>query len=142
MQCRRCGKELGNSMRCSFCGYENSEGNVREMTRTEKNFFNGVTIDADSTNSNGSYSEENFSQRRNYGGDTRRTYISYGGSNIFSRIIGSFLRGLMSGSRLAQIAAILIGVAFTALMFFVAIPVLFVLLAIGISLLALARILK
>ena len=41
MQCRRCGKELGNSMRCTFCGYENSEGNVRELTRTEKNFFNG-----------------------------------------------------------------------------------------------------
>lgn len=139
MQCRRCGKELGNSMRCSFCGYENSEGNVREMTRTEKNLFNGVTIDAGSTNS----SEENFhSQRRNYGGDTRRTYINYGDSNIFSRIIGSFLRGLMNGNRLAQIAAVLIGIAFTALMFFVAIPILFVLLAIGIALLALSKILK
>ena len=138
MQCRRCGKELGNSMRCTFCGYVNSEGNVREMTHTEKNFFNGVTIDAGSTD--GRASDENFrEQRRNYDYNTRRTYVSFGGTSLFSRAVGSFIRALLNGNRLAQIAAILIGIAFAALMFFVALPILFILLAIGIALLVLAK---
>ena len=143
MQCRRCGKDLGNSLRCTFCGYENTEGNVREMTRTEKTFFNGVTIDAgsaESTGSAGARNDETFrSQRRNYDYSTRGTYVSFGGSNIFTRALGSFVRALLNGSRLAQIAMVLIGIAFGALMFFVALPILFVLLAIGLALLALAR---
>ena len=139
MQCRRCGKELGGSMRCAFCGYENTEGNVREMTRTERNFFNGVTIDAGSTNSRSS--EENYrSYRRGNEQFARGTYINFGGSNIFTRAISSFVRALFNGNRLAQIAAILIFVAFTTLMLFVALPILFILLAIGLALLALARI--
>ena len=141
MQCRRCGKELGNSMRCTFCGYVNTEGNVREMTRTEKNFFDGVTIDADSED--GQAREENFREhKRNYDYSSRRTYINYGTSSFLSRIAGSFVRALINGNRLAQIAAILIGVAFAALMFFVALPILFVLLAIGLALMVLARILR
>ena len=135
MQCRRCGKELSNSMRCTFCGYENTEGNVREMTRTEKNFFNGVTIDADSTEGNSS--ETNY---RDYKFNTRRTYVNFGSSNIFTRAVGSFIRALLNGNRLAQIGAFLIGLAFFALMFFVAIPILFILLAIGLALLALTKI--
>ncbi len=137
MQCRRCGKELGDSMRCKFCGYVNTEGNVREMTRTEKNFFNGVTIDAGSTD--GQNDETSREQRRNYEYTTRRTYINFGGTSLFGRAIGSFARALMNGNRLAQIAAILIGIAFAALMFFVALPILFVLLAIGIALIVLAK---
>ena len=141
MQCRRCGKELGNSMRCTFCGYVNTEGNVREMTRTEKNFFDGVTIDADSTD--GQAREENPREhKKNYDYSSRRTYINYGTSSFLSRLAGSFVRALFNGNRLAQIAAILIGVAFAALIFFVALPILFVLLAIGIALMVLARILR
>lgn len=140
MQCRRCGKDLGNSMRCEFCGYENTEGNVREMTRTEKNFFNGLTIDA---GADGGRSEETFrNQRRGYDYGTRGTYINFSGSNIFTRVVGSFIRALMNGNRLAQIATILIGVAFAALMFFIALPILFVLLAVGITLLVIAKILR
>lgn len=140
MHCRRCGKDLGNSMRCVFCGYENTEGNVREMTRTEKNLFDGVTIDADS---NGERAEETFrNQRRGYNHSTRGTYINFTESNILARAVGSFIRALMNGNRLAQIAAILIGVAFAALMFFIALPILFVLLAIGITLLVIAKILR
>ena len=137
MQCRRCGKELNSSMRCTYCGYENTEGNVREMTRTEKNFFNGVTIDVGSENER---SEENRSQQRNYNYSTRGTYVSFGGSNIFTRAIGSFIRALLNGNRLAQVAAVLIGFAFAALMFFVALPIIFITLAIGIGLFALAKI--
>lgn len=132
MQCRRCGKELKNSMRCDFCGYENSEGNVREMTRTEKNFFDGVTIDADT-------GEETF---RGNNFRTRRTYINFESPNIFARAVGSFIRALLNGNRLAQIAATLIFVALGALMFFVALPIIFVLLALGIAFFALTKILK
>ena len=105
-----------------------NEGNVREMTRTEKNFFNGVTIDVGSTQ--GSSSEENF-REQNY--QTRRVYVSYGSSNFFTRLVGSFVRALLNGNRLAQIGAFLIGLAFAALMFFVALPILFFLLALGIA---------
>ena len=137
MQCRRCGKELENSLRCNFCGYENTEGNVREMTRTEKNFFKGVTIDAGSTNSHSS--GNNYQHRwQNY--ESRTTYINFTGSNIFTRAISSFIRAVFNGNRLAQIAAAFIFVAFGALMFFVALPILFVLLAVGLALLALAKI--
>ena len=137
MLCRRCGKDLGNSLRCTFCGYENTEGNVREMTRTEKTFFNGVTIDAGSANGN---SDETFSsQRRNYEYTTRGTYVNFTGSNIFTRVVGSFIRALLNGNRLAQIGAILIGIAFAALMFFIALPILFVMLAIGLALIVLAK---
>lgn len=129
MICRRCGKELRGSMRCSFCGYENSEGNVREMTRTEKNFFDGVTIDANTG--------EEESRRENF--RTRRAYVSSSESSIFSRIIGSFVRALFNGNRLAQIAATLILVAFGALTFFIALPILFVLLALGLAFLAFAK---
>jgi len=124
-------------MRCSFCGYENSEGNVREMTRTEKNFFDGVTIDADT-------GEEEF-RRENFTGDnfrTRRAYVNFSGSNIFTRMIGSFARALLNGNRLAQIAATLILIAFGALTFFIALPILFVLLAIGLAFLAFAKFLR
>lgn len=139
MQCRRCGKDLGNSGRCNFCGYQNTEGNVREMTRTEKNFFKGVTIEAGADDSRSS--EEKFgNDRRGYNYSARTTYVNFGGSNIFMRIIGSFIRALLNGNRPAQIAATLICVAFGALMFFVALPILFVILAIGLALLALAKI--
>lgn len=136
MQCRRCGKDLGNSLRCNFCGYENTEGNVREMTRTEKHFFDGVTIEADGTESRSS--EGNYYRGRSY--ESRSTYINFTGSNIFMRAISSFLRAIFNGNRLAQFAATLIFVAFGALMFFVALPILFVLLAVGLALLALAKI--
>lgn len=112
---------------------ENDDGNVREMTRTEKNFYNGVTIEADS-------SEENFRRNKGYEYKTRSTYINVGGSNIFTRLLGGFLRALLNGNRLAQIGAFLIGLAFAALMFFVALPILFVILAIGIALVAFSRI--
>ena len=140
MLCRRCGKDLGGSMRCAFCGYENTEGNVREMTRTEKTFFDGVTIDADSTSSDSS--QEGYRRReRNYNYSTRTTYVNFGG-NIFTRAIVSFARAVIDGNKLAQLAAVLIFLAFTALMFFVALPILFVLLAIGLGLLMLSKFLR
>ena len=118
---------------------EDNEGNVREMTRTEKKFFNGMTIDAGSTDNHSS--EENFSTyNKSYEYRTRSTYVNVGGSNIFTRALGSFIRALMNGNRLAQVGACLIGIAFAALMFFIAVPIIFITLAIGIGLFALAKI--
>ncbi|MBE8954097.1 MAG: hypothetical protein SR2Q5_00285 [Quinella sp. 2Q5] len=133
MRCRRCGKDLGGAMRCGFCGYENTEGNVREMTRTEKNFFRGVTIEAGSDNS----SDDDGYRERRY--ETRTTYINFTGGNFFTRLIGSFVRALLNGNTLARVAAALILVALGALMFFVALPILFVILAAGLMFLALAK---
>ena len=107
-----------------------NDGNVREMTRTEKNFYKGVTIDAGSAD--GGSSEENFRREKNYDYSTRRVYVS-GGSNFFTRLLGSFLTALLKGNRLAQIGAFLIGLALAALAFFVAVPILFFLLALGIG---------
>ena len=133
MQCRRCGKDLGNSSRCSFCGFENSqEGNVREMTRTEKNFYNGVTIDVGETNSD---SRKNYSS----GTRTRTTFINLNGTGFFSRLFEKFLRGLMNNSLIAKIIAGLIVVALAGIFFFVALPIMFFMLALGIALFMYAR---
>lgn len=126
MNCRRCNKELRGSMKCEFCGYENVEGNVREMTHTEKNFYNGITIDEDGTE---------YGEQRQSGRNFRhnRIYVNMGDSGIFSRLLGKFLTALISGNTLAKIALSLIFIAFATLMFFIALPVVFFLIALGIA---------
>lgn len=104
---------------------QDNEGNVREMTRTEKNFYRGVTIDVDGN-------EENFNQRRQ-----RTFYLNYSKSNIFTRAIGSFIKAVLDGDKLARIAATLIVIAFAALTIFVALPIIFIMLAIGLVIFAL-----
>lgn len=133
MKCHRCGKELEGGAKCIFCGYENSEGNVREMTSAEKNFYNGVTIE-----SGENFKNENFNQSgRKFRAD--RIHINLGNGGIFSSLLGKFIGGLMNNSLLAKIAAILIGIAFAALMFFIALPILFFVLALGIALFIYAK---
>lgn len=131
MQCRRCGKDMGNSSRCSFCGFDNLEdGNVREMSPVEKNFYPGVTIDAgEETDSHG---KKNFHS----GG----IFIHVGGRGFFSRLLEKFIGGLLGGNILAKIIAALIFVAFAALMFFVALPVMFFMIALGIALFLYAKV--
>ncbi len=140
MQCRRCGKDLGSSLRCSFCGYDNTEGNVREMTNIEKKFYDGVTIDAGTDERNSSGSNQS-SYRHTYKTNSRRTFYTYSGSpGILSRLFGKLIDGLINNSKIAKVAATLIVVALSALAFFIAVPVLFVMLAIGIALLTVAKI--
>ena len=148
MQCRRCGKEIGNYIRCSFCGYENFEGNVREMTNSEKNFYDGVTIDtgetADETaEKNSANSNPNcYRQKTNYKPNynySRRTFYTSSSSSIFSQLLGKLITGLMNNELLAKIAVTLIAVAISALMFFVALPILFLILAIGIALFVISK---
>ena len=139
MQCQRCGKKLENSTRCNFCGFENSEGNVREMSRVEKNFYNGVTIDAGGEGENFNSQNKNY----NFGGrnfSSRTTYINFGGGGgFFSRLFEKFLRGLMNNNFLAKIIAGLIFIAFAGILFFAAIPIMFFMLALGIGIFLYAR---
>ena len=139
MQCQRCGKELGNSSRCSFCGFENvsADGNVREMSRTERNFYNGVTIDTGGEENN-SGSQKNF----NYSGQTfsaRTTFVNFSGGGFFSRLFEKFLRGLVNNNLLAKIIAGLLVIAFAGIFFFVALPVMFFMIALAIALFAFAK---
>lgn len=134
MQCQRCGKEIGNSARCTFCGYNNAEGNVREMTNIEKNFYDGVTIDTGSTGEQ----NNSHSQKNNYRYSRRTIYVAED-SSIFSRLIGKLFNGLINNSILAKIAVTLIVIALGALMFFVALPILFFILAAGIALIIFSK---
>lgn len=138
MQCQRCGKELGNSAQCNFCGYDNKEGNVREMSSIEKNFYDGVTIDTGETEDKNSANSNSYGNRNNYRFSQRKIYIS-NDTGFFSRLLGKLLSGLLNNSLLSKIAVTLIALAFAALMFFVALPVLFVLLATGIALFAFSK---
>ena len=128
MNCRRCGKELNGSMRCNFCGYENTEGNTRELTRIEKNFYDGVTIDADSVDGQKNY--RSYEKKSS----SYKFYYNGGSQGFFSKLVGNFISGIFSGSKIAKIAAVLIFVALSALMFFIALPIMFVILAVGIVL--------
>ena len=139
MQCQRCGKELGDGSRCSFCGFENvsADGNVREMSRTERNFYNGVTIDTGGAENN-SGSQKNF----HYSGQTfsaRTTFVNFSGGGFFSRLFEKFLRGLMNNNLLAKIIAGLLVIAFAGIFFFVALPVMFFIIALAIALFAFAK---
>ena len=131
MKCQRCGKDLNGETKCIFCGYENVEGNVREMSREERNFYNGVTID---TSENFNHGNKNFK--------SGRAHINLGSDSFFSGILGKFIAGLMNNNLLAKIAAILIVIAFSALMFFIALPILFFVLALGIALYIYAKFTK
>ncbi len=133
MRCQRCGKEIGNSARCTFCGYDNQEGNVREMSSIEKNFYDGVTIDTGETEEKNYSGSNSYSQKNNYRFSRRTIYIS-DDSSLFSRLMGKLFNGLINNNRLAKIAVTLIVVALSVIMFFVAVPILFFILAAGIAL--------
>ena len=145
MQCRRCGKETGDDTRCTFCGYNNIEGNVREMTNTEKNFYEGVTIDTgeteeQSSNNQKTYNYNSYRRKTNYNpGFSRRKIYTSSGSGLFSKMLEKLLLGLINNDLIVKIAVTLIAVALAALMFFVALPILFLMLAMGIALFVLSK---
>ena len=124
MKCTRCGKELGNSLRCTFCGYENFEdSNVREMSNAEKNFYNGLTIDV---NSNGDGGERKTNSE--YTTYTQGTFI-FGNGNILFTVLEKFLNAFSSGNILARLIAGILTLALAAFIFFVALPIFFVIIA-------------
>ena len=132
MKCRRCGKELKNSARCSFCGYEE---NVREMSSAEKNFYDGVTIDVDSGGKN--YHRHNDSEYDSYG----TTFINFG-TNPLVTLLLRLINGIFGGSLIAKIIAGVLFIAFAAFMFFVALPIFFVVIAIGFFVLVIVPLIK
>lgn len=103
MQCQRCGKELGGSPRCNFCGYYNArEGTVREMSALERNNFRGITIDTQS----GFGRESHFHD----------SHIHVNQSNIWAQLFGTHIV-----TRILVALVMLMLLAFT---FFVALPLL------------------
>lgn len=119
MICQRCGKELGNGSRCTFCGYDNEESPVREMSPQEKNFYRGITIDANPQNS------------RSSGG-----YYYRATGNSFAV---KFLSALIRGNLLARIVAAVIVLLISAVMFFIALPIFFFVIVAGIALYIFSR---
>lgn len=143
MQCQRCGKELGSDPRCNFCGYNNAEGSVREMSSIEKNLYNGVTIEVgtgEEETSRGNGARSGSSDHRRYSSYSRSTIYTSSDTGFFSRLLGKFISGILGGNIIARAAATLIVIALSALMFFVALPIMFVVLALGIALFTFARI--
>ena len=124
MKCKRCGKELGSSTRCNFCGFENLESdNVREMSRAEKNFYNGLTIDVNSNDENGGH--KNNSEYTTY---TQGTF-TFGSGNIVFTLLAKFFNAFLSGNIFARLVTGIFMLAFAAFMFFVALPIFFVVIA-------------
>ena len=121
MKCQRCGKELKNSARCSFCGFEE---NVREMSSAEKIFYDGVTIDVEPNGKN-----YNRHTNSNYA-DYEPTFINFGGTNSLMTLLLRLINGIFGGSLLAKILAGVLFIAFAAFMFFVALPIFFVVIAV------------
>ncbi len=104
MQCRRCGKELGGSSRCSFCGYHNSEdGKVREMSAVERNNYDGITIDAQS--------HEHFDQSFGFQSNFR---AARHGDGFWTRLFGNHI--------VTRILVALVLVLLLAFTIFVALP--------------------
>lgn len=134
MKCSRCGKDLTGSSKCHFCGYENVDGNVREMTRSEKMMFKGVTIDADNEGQN------NYQDNRDF--KYSRTYINIGNSSNSYGFIEKLLRALLEGSILAKLIVAVIFLAIAAVLFFIAVPLVIILLAVAVAFFLYAKILK
>jgi hypothetical protein len=137
MRCLRCGKELGDSKRCIFCGYENKEGNVREMSSVEKNFYDGITIDEGEVNNQHFADDNSYHSANNY--RSRRTIYIAEETSFFSRLLNKLFNGLINNNLIAKIAVTFIVVAILLLTFFVALPILFVLLAAGIAMLIFSK---
>ncbi len=120
MVCQRCGKELVNGSRCPFCGYDNAESPVREMSPQERKFYRGITIDANPQNS----------YRERAGGNYRASGSSFA---------VKFLNALIRGNLLARIIATVLVLAISAVMFFIAVPVIFFVLMVGVALYIFSR---
>ena len=108
MQCRRCGKELGGSARCSFCGYHNVEdGSVREMSAVERNNYRGITIDAQS--------HEHFERHSDFQSDFQSNFrAARPTEGIWTRLFGNHI--------VTRILVALVLVMLLAFTLFIALP--------------------
>lgn len=99
------------------------------MSKAEKNFYNGgVTIDVDSDGKN--YKDRHSDSEHNSYGQS--TFVNFGGTNIFSNLLIKFINGIFSGNILSRIIAGVIFLLLLAFVFFVALPLFFAVLAVGI----------
>lgn len=115
MQCRRCGKELGGSAHCSFCGYQNAqEGSVREMSSLERNSYNGITIDAQHSEQNYERHYDRSDFQSNFQSGFARSPRAELNQNIWGRLFGNHIV-----TRILVALALLMLIAFT---IFIALP--------------------
>ena len=125
MKCRQCGNEMGDSLRCSSCGFEAQIPEVREMSRAEQDDYDGVTVD-----------EQGNAEQGHYGNTDGRTYRA-GNSRIYVRGIqlghrGSWMEQLLAHRWMSRILVGLVIAAVVAILVFVALPVILMIAAVGI----------
>jgi len=123
MQCKKCGRNLNEMGRCSFCDAETSD-EVRVMSRDEKNLYTGITIDesADKTpemssNHEGYYhgKEKPFSM-----GDARHFKFRLSGGNWISTLAVMLLVAAVIGFIIfVALPVALIGVAIGAVVWII-----------------------
>lgn len=93
MKCRRCGKELGSTSRCNFCGYQNLEDDhVREMSAVERNNYDGLTIEVRSHDQHHQYqqyrrSQSNFHHSARIDPNPTGFWTQMFGNHIVTRIL-------------------------------------------------------
>ena len=77
MKCGRCGRELDGNGRCGYCGAEAqaSPSPVRVLSREEKAFYDGITIDE---TADGTVEDRPHFDRQDGPGNIRVRYVHLG----------------------------------------------------------------
>ncbi len=113
MQCSKCGHELDQEGRCSFCGAAEDE-KVHVMSPEEKTRYNGITIEETPEQSGQQY---------------RQSKQERTGPGIFIKHID--LGSLTGGNWAMKLAVLLLVAAVVAFLVFIALPVALIGIAIG-----------
>ena len=102
MKCQNCGAELNIDGSCPNC----AQGKVREMGRSEKDSYVGVTIDADS---NRQYDQEySYRNQRPWGG-SNQDYSGRRGPRIITFSTGGgLMKKLLLGLIIAAVLSVLL----------------------------------
>lgn len=119
MQCSKCGHELNQDGRCSYCGAAEDE-KVHVMSAEEKIRYNGVTIEE---------TPEQEQSGQQYRHQSRQGYHEHGGPGVFMKHID--LGSLTGGNWAMKLAVLLLVAAVVAFLVFIALPVALIGIAIG-----------
>ena len=123
MLCQNCGKEIGDSDECAYCGFGTASANVREMSEAETFGYDGTTIDQ---NGGGTHepgiSRDEYRQRK----DPR---IFFEGIQLGHS--GNWLDKILQSYWLSRLFAGLVVAAIVTLLVFVALPIVLAITAIG-----------
>ena len=124
MECPNCGRDIGETSRCAFCGFDAGEGSVREMSPMERAGYRGITIDAGGEpgrDAGGTFFED----------DARRSRVFVEGIQL--RHTGTWLDALLENRWLLRLLLGAVIVAVAGLLVFVALPIMLVVVAVGMA---------